>query len=101
MGASSSSRVQQNDFAAPDFGSIFSAEYFFSSAFLENFRIFVPPLPVKISFCRLKTEFFLMSRNAFKHILILKCMVFRFIIRKRQSHVLPDLDEGLSASWKK
>lgn len=45
MGASSSSRVQQNDFAAPDFGSIFSAEYFFSSAFLENFRIFVPHPP--------------------------------------------------------
>ena len=98
MDASSSSRVQQNDFAPPLILGKFSLRLFSKiSGFL--FPSHALP-PVKISFFRLRTEFFVMSRYAFKHILILKCMVFRFIVRKRQSHLLPDFDEGLSAVGK-
>jgi hypothetical protein len=86
--------VQQNDFAPPPILGKFFLRLF------SEISGFLFPTPVKLSFCCLRTEFFLMSRYAFKHILILKCMVFRFIVRKRQSHLLPDFDEGLSAVGK-
>jgi len=49
MGASSCSRVQQNDFAPPpDFGSLFSAEYFFFFGFSRKFQDFCPPPNSKV-----------------------------------------------------